>query len=108
MIESTNGRQGGRIMTKLTKEEVKDVAGRAMLAITDEEATKYADELATFIEYSDKLNELDTENVVPMTHALQQMNVMREDVEADVLDREEMLKSVKEHQGGAIKVPTIL
>lgn len=95
-------------MTKLTKEEVQDVAGRAMLAITEEEAEKFADELSTFIEYGDKLNELDTENVVPMTHALQQMNVMREDIEANVLDREEMLKSVKEHQGGAIKVPTIL
>lgn len=95
-------------MTKLTKDEVKDIASRAMLAITEEEAEKYADELTTFIEFGDKLNELDTEKIVPMTHALQQMNVMREDVEADVLDREEMLKSVKDHQDGAIKVPTIL
>ncbi len=38
-----------------------------------------------------------------MTHALQQMNVMREDVEADVLDREEMLKSVKEHKTEQLK-----
>ena len=95
-------------MTKLTIDEVKDIASRAMLAITDEEAEKFADELTTFIDFGDKLNELDTENVVPMTHALQQMNVMREDVEADVLDREEMLKSVKDHQDGAILVPTIL
>ena len=95
-------------MTTITKEEVKDVASRAMLAITDAEAEMFAEDLSTFIEYGDMLQELDTENVVPMTHALQQMNVMREDVEADVLNREEMLKSVKEHQGGAIKVPTIL
>ena len=95
-------------MTKLTKDEVKDIAGRAMLALTDEEAEKFAGELTTFIDFGEKLNELDTENVVPMTHALQQMNVMREDVEADVLDREEMLKSVKDHQDGAILVPTIL
>ena len=60
------------------------------------------------LDFADKLNELDLENVVPMTHALQQINVMREDVERDVLDRDEMLKSVKEHQNGEIKVPTIL
>lgn len=95
-------------MTKLTIDEIQEIAGRAMLEMTDKEAERFADELSTFIEYGDKLNELDTENVVPMTHALQQMNIMREDVEADVLDREEMLKSVKEHQDGAIKVPTIL
>lgn len=95
-------------MTKLTKEEIIEVAGRAMLAITDAEAEMFAEDLSTFIEYGDMLQELDTENVVPMTHPLQQMNVMREDVEADVLDREKMLESVEEHQDGAIKVPTIL
>ena len=58
--------------------------------------------------YANKLNELNTDNVVPMTHALQQTNVMREDVVTDVLDREEMLKSVKDYQNGEIKVPTIL
>lgn len=95
-------------MTKLTKDEVINVANLAMLVITDEEAQQFADELSTFIAYGDKLSELNTDDVVPMTHALQQMNVMREDVVADVLDREEMLESTKEHQDGAIKVPTIL
>ena len=47
---------------------------------------------------SDKLQEVDTDNVAPMTHPLQLFNVMREDVPTDVLDREEMLKSVKEHE----------
>ena len=52
------------------------------LTITDEEAEMFTEQLAAVIDFADKLNELDTENVVPMTHALQQMNVMREDVEA--------------------------
>ncbi len=95
-------------MTKLTKEEVIDVAHRAMLEITDDEAQQFAEELSVFIDYGEKLNELNLEDVTPMTHALQQMNVMREDVVADVLDREEMLETTKEHQDGAIKVPTIL
>ena len=46
--------------------------------------------------------------IAPMTHPLQLYNVMREDIPTDVLDREEMLKSVKEHEDGEIKVPTIL
>ena len=64
--------------------------------------------LASIISMADELTELDTENVIPMTHALELINVMREDVPNDVLDREEMLKSVKEHKDGQIKVPTIL
>lgn len=95
-------------MTKLTKEEVQDVAHRAMLELTEEEAEMFAEDLSSVIAYADNLNELDTENVIPMTHALQQLNVMREDVVQNVLDREDMLKSVKEHQAGEILVPTIL
>ena len=95
-------------MTKLSKEELLEVADRAMLAITEEEAEILVVDLESFMGYAEKLNELDFTDVVPMTHALQQVNVMREDVKRDVLDREEMLESVKEHQNGEIKVPTIL
>lgn len=95
-------------MTTLTKEELKGIANRAMLAITDEEAEKFAEDLSSFIKYGDMLQELNTENVKPMTHARQEKNIMREDVEADVLNRENMLKSVEEHKDGLILVPTIL
>ncbi len=95
-------------MSKVTKEELLSVAELAMLELTDEEVEMYAQDLSAFMAYADKLNELNTDGVEPMTHALQQVNVMREDVVADVLDREEMLKGAKEHQDGEIKVPTIL
>lgn len=95
-------------MAELTKEELMGVAGRAMLEITDEEAEVYTNELLEILGRAEELNELDTESVVPMTHALQLVNVMREDIVADVLDREKMLAGVKEHKAGEIKVPAIL
>lgn len=95
-------------MSKVTKEEVVDVAARAMLELTNEEAEQYAKDLSAFMEYAEKLNELNTDGVEAMTHPLQQVNVMREDVVENILDREEMLESVKDHQDGEIKVPTIL
>ncbi len=95
-------------MSTLTTEEIKAAALRAMLSVTEEEAQVYVEKLEVFDEYVNKLNELDTENVEPMTHALQQENVMREDVVTDVLDREVMLENVKESKDGQIKVPTIL
>lgn len=95
-------------MSTFTKEEIKAVADRAMLALTDEEAEVFSEKLSVFDEYVAKLNELDTENVEPMTHAVLTENVMREDVVKDVLDREVMLESVHESKDGQIKVPTIL
>ena len=66
----------------------------------------YAKELSEMVGFIGKLQEVD--EVAPTTHPLQMVNVLRKDVPVDVLDREEMLKSVKEHEAGQIKVPTII
>ncbi|MBD8016639.1 Asp-tRNA(Asn)/Glu-tRNA(Gln) amidotransferase subunit GatC [Microbacterium sp. APC 3898] len=95
-------------MAKMTKEEVIEVAHLARLAITDEEAEHFADQLEAITNAMELLNELDTENVEPTTHVLQMVNVLREDKSIPGLDRELMLKNVKEHEGGQVKVPTIL
>lgn len=95
-------------MAKMTKEEVIEVAHLARLAITDEEAEHFADQLEAITNAMELLNELDTENVEPTTHVLQMVNVLREDKSVPGLDRELVLKNVKEHEGGQVKVPTIL
>ncbi|MFD1927753.1 Asp-tRNA(Asn)/Glu-tRNA(Gln) amidotransferase subunit GatC [Sporosarcina siberiensis] len=95
-------------MTQFTKDNVQYFANFARLGVTDTEAEVFASQLEVLIGFSDILNEVDTENVEPMTHPLHLFNVLREDVPTDVLDREEMLKSVKETESGMIKVPNIL
>ncbi|MDS8922348.1 Asp-tRNA(Asn)/Glu-tRNA(Gln) amidotransferase subunit GatC, partial [Streptococcus pneumoniae] len=64
-------------MAKITKEEVIEVAHLARLAITDEEAVHFADQLEAITNAMELLNELDTENVEPTTHVLPLVNVMR-------------------------------
>ncbi|MDN7243652.1 Asp-tRNA(Asn)/Glu-tRNA(Gln) amidotransferase subunit GatC [Planococcus sp. N028] len=95
-------------MAKITKEEVIEVAHLARLAITDEEAVHFAEQLEAITNAMELLNELDTENVEPTTHVLEMVNVLREDKSIPGLDRELVLKNVKEHEAGQIKVPTIL
>ncbi|NLY78901.1 MAG: Asp-tRNA(Asn)/Glu-tRNA(Gln) amidotransferase subunit GatC [Lysinibacillus sp.] len=95
-------------MTKLTKEEVKHVAELARLAITEEEAEKFAEQLGQITEYVQTLNELDTTNVEPTTHVLPLVNVMREDVAEKGLELDKVLLNVKEHENGLVKVPPIL
>lgn len=96
-------------MTKLTKEELLSVADRGFLFISDEEAELYTAQLSDKISHHlSKMNEVDTEGIIPMTHVAQPVNVMREDIVADVLDRETMLEGIIEHKSGGIKVPAIL
>ncbi|KGR79142.1 Asp-tRNA(Asn)/Glu-tRNA(Gln) amidotransferase subunit GatC [Ureibacillus manganicus] len=95
-------------MAKLSKEEVKHVAHLARLAITDEEAEKFADQLGKITVFAEQLNELDTTNVEPTSHVLSIVNVMREDVAVKGLDRDVMMLNVKEQENGQVKVPPIL
>lgn len=95
-------------MAKLTKEEVKHVANLARLAITEEEAEKFAEQLGKITDFAEQLNELDTTKVEPTTHVLPLVNVMREDVAVKGLDREVMMLNVKEQEDGQVKVPAIM
>ncbi|MGE7843259.1 Asp-tRNA(Asn)/Glu-tRNA(Gln) amidotransferase subunit GatC [Lysinibacillus sp. NPDC093712] len=95
-------------MAKLTKEEVKHVANLARLAITEEEAEKFAEQLGKITDFAEQLNELDTTNVEPTTHVLPLVNVMREDVATKGLDRDLMMLNVKEQEDGQVKVPAIM
>lgn len=95
-------------MAKLTKEEVKHVANLARLAITEEEAEKFAEQFGKITDFAEQLNELDTTNVEPTTHVLPLVNVMREDVAVKGLDREVMMLNVKEQEDGQVKVPPIM
>lgn len=95
-------------MTQFTKDDVHYFANFARIALTDAEAEILAPNIGEMIEFTNALRDVDTENVQPMTHPLAMVNVLREDTPVDVLDREEMLISVKEHEDGMIKVPNIL
>jgi len=92
----------------ITKEEVRHVAHLARLAITDEEVEHFTEQLAKIVQFADKLNELDTTNVEPTTHVLPLENVFREDKSIAGLDREVMMKNVKDQEAGQVKVPAIM
>ena len=95
-------------MSKLTKEFVMHIADLSRLAFNDEEIEKLTDELNAIVQYAEQLNELDTSNVEPTTHAVNIRNVMREDVPEPGLPVEEVLKNAPDHKDGQIRVPSIL
>ena len=67
-------------MSRISVEQVKHVAHLASLAITEEEAEQFQNQLEQIISFAEQLNELDTDNVNPTSHVLDIKNVMREDV----------------------------
>ena len=57
------------------------------------------------LDYIDKLNELDTSSVEPMSHVFPVSNVFREDVVTNGDDRDNILKNAPEERDGAFVVP---
>lgn len=97
-----------KVMTDISKDQVKHVAHLARLAVTDEEVDVLTKELGDIIHYAELLNELDTEGVKPTTHVLDLKNVMRKDEARKWTSREDVLNNAPDHQGGQFKVPSIL
>lgn len=95
-------------MSRISVDQVKHVAHLARLGITEEEAEKFTKQLDSIISFAEQLNELDTDNVEPTSHVLELKNVLREDIPAEGLPREEVLKNAPEHIEGQIMVPAII
>jgi aspartyl-tRNA(Asn)/glutamyl-tRNA(Gln) amidotransferase subunit C len=95
-------------MSRISVEQVKHVANLARLAVTEEEAEMFRKQLDDIITFSELLNELDTENVVPTSHVLAMKNILREDISKPGLPVEEVLKNAPDSKDGQIRVPSII
>ncbi|KUP20691.1 MULTISPECIES: Asp-tRNA(Asn)/Glu-tRNA(Gln) amidotransferase subunit GatC [unclassified Paenibacillus] len=92
----------------ITVKDVQHVAKLARLQLSPEEEAVFTEQMNAILQYAEKLNELDTENVKPTTHVLQVSNVMRDDVVKESLSQEEALLNAPEDEEGHFKVPAVL
>lgn len=77
----------------------------AKLALSDEEKEQAKKDMGRMLDYIDKLGELDTEGVEPMTHLFPVQNIFREDVVTNGDDRDSMLKNAPGEKNGMFVVP---
>jgi aspartyl-tRNA(Asn)/glutamyl-tRNA(Gln) amidotransferase subunit C len=94
--------------TELTRDEIQRVAVLARLKLSDAELDSLTSELAQILGHMDQLNELDTEDVEPMVHAIELKNVFRADEIRESLPRDEALANAPKSDGRYFQVPQIL
>lgn len=93
---------------KVTKETIEHVAKLARLNLSEQEEERLTSEMEAIIAYVDKLNELDTSNVVPKEHVIPMRNVLREDIARESYDRDKILANAPVSQDGCFKVPKVV
>lgn len=92
----------------ITPNDVEHVANLARLELSDAEKLQFTDQLNAILNYVEKLNSLDTENVEPTSHVLPITNVMRTDERQASLPIEKVLLNAPDAEDGQIKVPAVL
>lgn len=89
----------------VTDETIDYIGILAKLELSDDEKEQAKKDMSNMLEYVSKLDELDTENIVAMSHAFSVNNVFREDVVTNGDDRENLLANAPEQKDGCYKVP---
>jgi len=95
---------------KLTTDQVKHVAKLANLNLRENEISKFQKELSDILNYFDKLQEVDTENVEITSQVTGLKNVFHSDdvVEQRMLSQKQALANASHKKDGYIVVPAVI
>ena len=92
----------------VTKQDVEYIASLARLKFEDEELENFTHQLNDILKYVEKLNELDTENVEPLSHPVEGANVFRDDELKPSIPTEEALKNAPGSTEEFFRVPKVI
>lgn len=90
---------------QITDETIEYVAILAKLELSEQEREQAKKDMCRMLDYIDKLDELDTEGVEPMSHVFPVQNVFREDIIENSDTREQLLANAPEQKNGMFMVP---
>ncbi len=94
---------------ELSKDNIEYLSKLALVDLSEEEKEKFSKQLGDILTYFKKLNDLDTTNIEPTTHAIDGLkNVFRKDVPTKSLTQEEALRNAEHKKDGYFKAPRIL
>ena len=84
------------------------MATLARLSLTDDELATATTELSAMLDHFAEIDALDLDDVEPMNNPTHLVNVMRDDVIGDTLDREEVLSEAPLAEDDRFRVPPII
>lgn len=89
----------------ISDETIEYVGILAKLELSEEDKENAKRDMGNMLDYIDKLNELDTEGVEPMSHIFPVNNVFREDIVTNKDDSDNILKNAPQKKNGSFMVP---
>lgn len=95
------GRRKIKMANIISNETIEYVGILAKLELSEDEKEQAKKDMGRMLDHIDKLRELDTEDVEPMSHLFPVNNVFREDVVTNGDTREELLNNAPGEKNGS-------
>ena len=89
----------------ITREQVLHVAKLAQLGLSEDEVTRFSEQLSAILESVGKIAELDLTGIEPTSHPLDVVNAFGEDEPEPPLTLEEALANAPDPEDGSFGVP---
>lgn len=88
--------------------DVEHIAKLARLTLREDEKILFSGQMGAILGYVEKLKELDTNGVVPTSHAVPMENAFREDTVRPSIGVEKALANAPEVAGSFFRVPKVI
>ncbi len=93
---------------KIDRELLDKIAHLSRLEFDEKDADKMVKDMTEIVEWVEKLNEVDTEGVEPLTTMSHEVNAMREDEVKEHLSHERALRNAPAKDADYFRVPKVL
>jgi aspartyl-tRNA(Asn)/glutamyl-tRNA(Gln) amidotransferase subunit C len=92
----------------ISGDQVLKVAKLAKLELTPAEVATFSGQLSRIVEFIEHLNEVPTEGVEPMAHAMDVHSVLRDDIVQPGLSRQQALANAPQCDDEFFRVPPVI
>ena len=93
---------------KINRELLDKIAHLARLEFNDKDAEKMMQDMSAIVSWVEKLNEVDTTGIEPLTTMSHEVNALRDDKTQTELTREDVLKNAPLKNEDYFRVPKVL
>ena len=93
---------------KIDKNTINKIARLSRIKLDDRESEDYIKDLNSILDWVEQLNEVNTENVEPLSNISSSILPKREDVSKDVNTSDEILENAPDKLEGFFAVPKVV
>ena len=93
---------------KINKNTINKIARLSRIKLDDKESEDYIKDLNSILDWVEQLNEVNTENVEPLSNISSSILPKREDISKDTNSSEEILENAPDKLEGFFAVPKVV